>query len=370
MQIAKIRGIAIELHYSTLVIVALVGLSAGQFYLGITEGSASLSDLLFVGFVSGFILLFSILLHELMHSFTAQHYGLTITEIEMYLFGGVSKLHDEPKSPKQEFLIAFVGPLTSILLGAAFFLIRSIGLIQTQTIDIIFWYAGFSNIVLGIFNLLPAYPMDGGRLVRAILWKKRGDLVLATKSAAKAGEFFGGVLIFIGITDVFIFGAVSGIWLVVMGLFLRSAARNSAASTVLMSKLKGITAQDLMSAPFLTVPSNISLEEAKNTYFKRAKLPYLFLENEEGLSGLIFAEDFRKLNPLSLKDLGTLSLAQPLDALKQVSADLEAEKILDMFQDQAVNSTRTSVLVVVSPLTGKPIGLVGPREVDFFLNYG
>jgi hypothetical protein len=285
----------------------------------------------------------------------------------MYLFGGVSKLHDEPKSPKQEFLIAFVGPITSIILGSALFIVRSIGFIQSQAFDAILWYAGLSNIVLGIFNLLPAYPMDGGRLVRAILWKKKGDLVVATKSAARAGEFFGGVLIFFGITDVFVFANVGGIWLVVMGLFLRSAARNSVASTVIMSKLKGFTAQDIMSTPFLPIPSNINLAEAKEQYFRKVKLPYLFLENEDGLSGIIFAEDFSKLNPISFKDLGILSLTNPLDSLTMVNADLDAEKVIELFQEGS--KPKRSVLVVRSPLTGKPIGIIGPRELDFFLNY-
>ncbi len=367
MQIAKIRGIAIKLHYSTLVIVGLVGLSAAQFYLEVSGGAVPLSDLIFVGLSSGMILLFSILLHELMHSFTAQHYGLTITEIEMYLFGGVSKLHEEPKSPKEEFLIAFVGPLTSIMLGIGFFLLRSLDLRLDAAIDAIFWYAGLSNIVLGVFNLLPAYPMDGGRLVRAILWRKRGDLLSATRSAAKAGEFFGGMLIFFGITDVFLTGTIGGIWLVVMGLFLRSAACNSVGATVLMSKLKGITAQDIMSTPFMVVPNNVSLAEVKETYFKRSKMPYLFVENEEGLIGVIFAEDFRSLNPLSLKELGVLTLVQPFGLLSEVNAETEADKIISVFGEQ--NKPRKSVLIVKSPLTGKPIGIIGPRELDFFLNY-
>ncbi len=367
MQIAKIRGIAIKLHYSTLVIVGLVGLSAAQFYSDVSGGAVPLSELVFVGLASGFILLFSILLHELMHSFAAQHYGLTITEIEMYLFGGVSKLHDEPKSPKQEFLIAFVGPLTSIVLGVVFFLLRSLNLSIDASIDAIFWYAGLSNIVLGVFNLLPAYPMDGGRLVRAVLWRKRGDLLSATKSAAKAGEFFGGMLIFFGIMEVFVFAAVDGIWLVVMGLFLRSAARNSVGATIIMSKLRGSTAQDMMSTPFMTIPTNVSLADAKETYFKHSKMPYLFVENEDGLIGVMFAEDYRKLNPMSLKDLGVLTLVQPFNMLSQVSAETDADKILSIFSDQ--DKPRKSVLIVNSPLTGKPIGIIGPRELDFFINY-
>ncbi|MFW9784562.1 MAG: site-2 protease family protein, partial [Candidatus Heimdallarchaeota archaeon] len=248
MKIAKIKGIQIKLHFSTLLIVALVGFYASNFYSALTPG-ASIIEIVAVGIINGIIILLSILLHELSHSIIAQKFGLDVTEIELYLFGGVSKIEEEPRTPKSEALIAIVGPLSSLIMGGlmliGFFLPISIPAFLAVTL----FYSGFSNIGLGIFNLLPAFPIDGGRVLRAFLWNRRKNLISATKSASRVGVGFGYGLMAFGLFQIFTSGLINGIWLMIMGSFLRSTARQSYVQTINEVTLSNIGVKEILSKP-------------------------------------------------------------------------------------------------------------------------
>ena len=227
MKIARIYGIDIKLRISTLLIVGLVGFYAASFYYSLVP-NPPLFDLILVGLVSGFMLLFSILAHELMHSIVAQKYGLKVSEIELYLFGGASKIEEEPKTPKSEMIIAVVGPLTSLVIGGILLLIIflfPIGIYPLLFVPI--FYTGFSNIILGIFNLLPAFPMDGGRVLRAFLWYRRHDIISATKTSSRIGSVFAYGLIGFGFLQMLFYGFLNGLWFVIIGFFLNSQTRQS-----------------------------------------------------------------------------------------------------------------------------------------------
>ncbi|MHA2088583.1 MAG: M50 family metallopeptidase, partial [Promethearchaeota archaeon] len=169
MKIAKIKGIEIRLHLSTLLIIALVGFYAASLYAALIP-NASIIELITVGLINGIIILASILTHELSHSIIAQRNGLEVTEIELHLFGGVSRIEEEPHTPRAEILIAIVGPLSSLLIGIILLVLFYLPLSIPTFLVVTFFYSGISNIGLGIFNLLPAFPIDGGRVLRAFLW--------------------------------------------------------------------------------------------------------------------------------------------------------------------------------------------------------
>ena len=287
MKIARIYGIDIKLRLSTLFIVALVGFYAAIFYGSIVSGP-TLTDLILVGLINGLIILFSVLLHELTHSLVAQRYGLKVTEIEMYIFGGASKIEEEPKTPKSEFVISIVGPLSSLVIGFAFLaglLFNPLSL--SAMLYVTLFYSGITNIGLGIFNLLPAYPMDGGRVLRAALWSRRRDIISATKTAARVGSFFAYGLIAFGLFYTFFIGLFSGFWFIIIGFFLNSQTKQAYLQTRNEMTLARLKAKDMMSLPKLEIPFDTTITDALRYYFIPYKKSYFPVIQGNMIVGII-----------------------------------------------------------------------------------
>ncbi len=295
MNLGKINGIQIKLHFSTILIVALVGFYSATFFLSLAP-EASLIDILLVGIISGMIILFSILIHELFHSIMAQRYGLKVSEIELYLFGGVSKIEEEPKTARSEFIISFVGPLSSLLLGVMFLVFF---IVSPNTLPVwlfaIFLYSGISNIALGFFNLLPAFPMDGGRILRAFLWQRRNNLLSATKTASRVGVFIGYSLMVYGFIQIFVLGVFGGFWLIIMGSFLRKSAKRSYIQTVNEVSLSKINVRDIINPLKLEIPYDILINDALREYFVRYKRTKFPVVKNNKITGMIDIADIKKL---------------------------------------------------------------------------
>lgn len=295
MKLGTISGIVIKLHFSTLLIVGLVGFSAATFFLSQVP-NASLTDIIIVGVLNGIIILVSILIHELFHSITAQRYGLTVSEIELYLFGGVSKILDDPKTPKSEFIISGIGPLSSLVLGIFFF----IALIFTPSsvpawLSTTLFYSGISNIALGFFNLLPAFPMDGGRVLRAYLWRKRNNIISATKTASRIGTFIGYSLMVYGVVQILFLGLLGGFWLIIMGSFLSNAAKKSYIQTVNEVTLSKINIKDIIGARRLGIPFDLPISDAIRDYFMTYRRSFFPVIRGEEITGIIHFEDIKKI---------------------------------------------------------------------------
>ena len=295
MRLGTINGIKIKLHFSTLLLVGLVGFSAVTFFLS-QVSDATLTDIFLVGVLNGIIILVSILIHELFHSLMAQRYGLTVSEIELYLFGGVSKIKDEPRTPKSEFIISGIGPLSSLILGFLFFIALAF---TPSTMPI--WlsttllYSGISNIALGFFNLLPAFPMDGGRVLRAYLWRKRNNILSATKTASRIGTFIGYSLMVYGVVQILFLGSLGGFWLIIMGSFLSNAAKKSYIQTVNEVTLSNINIKDLMGAHKLGIPFDLPISDAIRDYFMTYRRSFFPVIRGEEITGIIHFEDIKKI---------------------------------------------------------------------------
>lgn len=295
MKLAKIYGIEIKLHLSTLIIIGLVGFYASNFYLSLVSG-ASLTELILVGIINGVIILFSILIHELAHSLVAQKYGLKVSEIELYLFGGASKIEEEPRTPKSEMIISVVGPLSSIIIGGVFLsILYYIPFNLSAIILVTLLYSGISNIGLGIFNLLPAFPVDGGRILRAFLWYRKKDIISATKTASRIGSIFAYGIMAYGILQIFLFGFFSGFWLIIIGSFLNNQTKQSYIQTVNEKALSTIHAGEMISMPRLEIPFDISIDAAIQHYFNIYKKPYFPVIRGDNIVGVIHIEDIRKI---------------------------------------------------------------------------
>ncbi|MFX0104439.1 MAG: M50 family metallopeptidase [Candidatus Hodarchaeota archaeon] len=277
-----------------MLIIALVGFYAVSFYLSLVS-SATIIDLIIVGIVNGIILLFSILVHELSHSLMAQRYGLKVSEIELYLFGGVSKIEEEPRTPKSEMIISVIGPLSSLLIGLGLLLIFFLPMNLPTIIAVTLLYSGISNIGLSIFNLLPAFPIDGGRVLRAFLWKRRDNLLSATKTASKVGTYFGYGLMIYGFFQILTVGLFNGIWLILIGSFLNSSAKQSYLQTKNDIILSKISVRDMLSVPNFGIPFDLSLSEAVGEFFIPYKKSFFPVIQGDDIVGIIHIEDIKKI---------------------------------------------------------------------------
>ncbi len=263
----RIAGIRIRLHYSWFLIFLLLLWSLSAGYLpteypgestGVYWGAGLIAVVLFFG---------SLLLHELAHSLVAKAHGMEIPEITLFLFGGVSELREEPDTPGWEFKIAVVGPLMSFALGALFWGIHAALPASTTPIVMgVIAYVGWINLALGVFNLLPGFPLDGGRLLRALLWQRGGSLRRATRQAADVGKALAIGIMVLGGIEVFLGGLLGGVWLLLIGMFLRSSAEAGYQGLVMRSALEHCDVASVMTREPVTVSSETTLQTLIDAY--------------------------------------------------------------------------------------------------------
>ncbi len=237
-------------------------------------------------------LLVSIVLHEFSHPIVARRYGMPIDGITLFIFGGVAEMEDEPPSAKAEFMMAVAGPIASAVLAWLFFQLSSIGagMGVPPTVTGVIVYLAYLNLLLALFNIIPAFPLDGGRVLRSILWGVRKDLEWATRIAMRIGAGFGWVLVFFGIWALFNGNPVGGIWWILIGLFLRAAAHGSYRQMHIREKLKGVPVQSLMDRYPVRIPAGTSLSDLVNRYshgYHHALFPVV---EEERLVGCVDAD--------------------------------------------------------------------------------
>jgi Zn-dependent protease len=212
----------------------------------------------------------SIIFHELCHSLVARRFGLPMKGITLFIFGGVAEMDEEPPSPKAEFFMAIAGPISSILLGVLGYAATTTGEAWLpDPVAGVLEYLTIINFILAGFNLLPAFPLDGGRVLRAALWQWKKNFRWATRIASKLGAFFGAVLIFLGILNVLRGNVISGIWQFMIGLFLRNAARMSYQQVLMRAALAGGTVRQLMNTGPVTAPASLSIKDLVEGYIYR-----------------------------------------------------------------------------------------------------
>jgi len=219
--------------------------------------------------IAGMIgLVFSLIFHELSHSLVARHYGLSIKGITLFIFGGVAEMAEEPKDAKTEFLMAIAGPIASFVLALGFHLLALFGVAQGLPVPLtgVLAYLSFVNLLLGGFNLIPAFPLDGGRMLRAALWYWRGDLRQATRIASGAGKAFGLVLMMLGALNIVTGNFIGGLWWFVIGLFVRGAAEASYQQLLARRQFEGEPVRRFMTHDTIAVPPELSLRSFVEDY--------------------------------------------------------------------------------------------------------
>jgi len=340
--IGKVFGIAIRLHYSWFIVFMLVAWSLSVGYFPGEYPGWGLSVSIIAGVVTSLLFFGSVLAHELMHSVIAKAAGIPIRGITLFIFGGVSQMGQEPKNPRDEFRIAIAGPLTSLVLGCIFLAIWFFLKGLPETITAIAHWLGWINIFLAGFNLVPGFPLDGGRVLRSLLWWRSQNLRKATKIASNVGRAVGYVFILAGIWIIFQGNWFNGIWLALIGWFLENAAVSSYKQLDLLEKLKMHKVVEAMTTDCPVVPPETTIErliQGNILVLGRRCFPVV---NDNGILGLVTIHDI-KLVPREQWTTRTVREAMtPLNKLKTVGPEEDLATVMQILAEENINQ----VLVV------------------------
>lgn len=341
-RIGSLLGIDIHLDASVFIIFALVVwiLGGNIFPAWHPDWSTGLAWL--TGLGAGILFFVSLLLHEMAHSLMARHYGIAVPRITLFLFGGVSEMQREPTTPKTEFLVAIVGPGMSLALGMLFSTLadalapagfadllmkdQAAALASLSPLTTLLFWLGPVNLILAVFNLVPGFPLDGGRVLRAALWWLTNDLDRATRSAAGAGRLFGWLLMVLGAFQALSGSMIQGLWLVLIGWFLSSAASSSYSQLMMRRTLQGSRVGDVMRTHFETVDGETSVAQFIDEYLLKSNQrlwPVTAAGRLVGFAGLETIQDIDPDKRASLRvhdvmrtDLEALTLPVNADAMK------------------------------------------------------
>ena len=283
-----VRGIRIAVDWSWFIVLFLVIFWLSDFYGEVLGQSSSSTQAYALAVASAIGFFGSILLHELGHAYFARREGIGISSIQLWIFGGVARMEKESESPAAEFKVAIGGPLVTLAIvlvfSAAGILAAGAGnfkdaMLVEGTADtsgvlaMVAWLASINLLVL-VFNLLPAFPMDGGRIARAIAWWRTGDRASATRFAATLGQVFAYLFIGAGIFLVFTGDVISGVWLALIGMVINGSARAASMQTAITSRIEGVRVSDVMDREPVAIPEELSVERALDEYFLRYRWPW------------------------------------------------------------------------------------------------
>ncbi len=337
LRIGKIFGIDIYIHISWVIILVLLTWSLAVGWFPVLYHGFSAVTYWVLGFIAAVLLFVSVLLHELAHSVVARARGLPVKNITLFIFGGVSNIEKEPGSPGVEFQMAVVGPLTSLLIGVLAFVLFFLLGQYSSALAAILWYLGLANILLGIFNLIPGFPLDGGRVLRSIVWKIDGNLRRATRIVTVVGQIIAYLFILVGIWLFFVGYFIDGLWLGFIGWFLLSSAQSANSEVMLQSVFRGVTVSEVMNTAPTTVPANISLQKLVDEYFLPLGLRSAFVIQGDRLAGLITLSDIRHV-PREEWGQTPVGLAMiPRDRLHIVSPQQSLNDVLPLMAGRDVN---------------------------------
>jgi Zn-dependent protease/CBS domain-containing protein len=264
----KVAGIQISFDYSWLIVFAVVlfALSEGYFpryYPGHYSQTYWLA-----GAVATLFFFASVVVHELAHSLVAIRSGIDISEITLFIFGGVSKITEEPKDPVTELKVAIVGPLSSFALALIFWVVKGLfSELHLVLITGIFNYLAWINLALGIFNLIPGFPLDGGRVFRALYWWKTGSLTRATRLAADLGKGFAVALMVLGGLQIFLGDLIGGLWFIFIGMFLRGMSQRGYEEVIIRKSLENVPVREIMTREVVSVPPDLTVSHLVHDYF-------------------------------------------------------------------------------------------------------
>jgi Zn-dependent protease/CBS domain-containing protein len=339
LQIFTIKKIPIKLHFTLIIVFFLISWTLATGFMPHYYPTLTTSQYWIMGVIGAIILFVSILLHELSHSLLSIRYGIHVNQIILFIFGGISDMKDETKEFKKEFKIAMVGPLTSYALSGLFWILfilvsflndnqQSIGN-SLSSVEGILLYSSMVNLIIGSFNLIPAFPLDGGRMLRAGLTKWKNDFDLATGIASKIGIAISFGIIGLGFIAIVKGSFLSGFWLIIIGWFINSGAQTYLDQNELSTRVKGIKLREIMNINFIAVNPDLKLSELIRDYFNVYwKSAFPVINDDKRLVGMITTDAISKKNRIENEDKKVSEMMIPVSELIVMSPDKEVNDAL------------------------------------------
>lgn len=334
IRLGRIAGIRIGLHYSWFLIALLITLSLGSYFHSISSewGRAAVWSTAVLTSVFFFI---TLLLHELAHSLVAKSSGLRVESITLFALGGVSQIESEAPNARSEFWIAVAGPLTSLAIGLILVILAKAsgwapGAPPLTPLTAVLLWLGYINVALAVFNMVPGYPLDGGRVLRAIAWGITHNPDRSTRIAAAAGQALALIFILLGLLRFFAGASLGGLWLAFIGWFLLEASRSSYLQVGLMEALRGRRVTELMDHHCTTVRASLSLQDFVDEYLLRGQRCFVVVHGDN-IVGLITPHEIQKVSRDLWPHTCVQRVMQPLRQLRTVTPDtpvLEAFEII------------------------------------------
>lgn len=341
IKLGHIFGIEIGLHYSWLIIAFLISLSlVGHFQLHNPAWGPIV--IWATAIVTAALFFATIVVHELSHAMVAKSRGLPVRSITLFALGGVAEIEKDAPDAKTEFWMGIIGPITSLVIGAVCLAaLYAFGWAppefpKTPLLAMLMWL-GYINIMLGVFNLIPGFPLDGGRVLRAIAWWITGDANRATTIAARLGQVVAFGFIILGVFRFFNGAGIGGLWIAFIGWFLLSASRESYAQVAISDALRGVRVRDVMTRDYPTIDSHSNLQTLVDEYFLRTGRRCLFVTENGRVTGLITPHEAREVERTRWPYTTVDEVMRPLGQLKTVSPDTEILKALETMGPEDLN---------------------------------
>ena len=355
-QVARIAGIGIEIHPSWLLILALVSYTLADGWFPQQYEHWSTAAYWSVGIAAAILLFVTVLVHELAHAFVAIRRGLPVPRITLFIFGGVSHMARQPRTAGEEFQIAAAGPATSVVIsvltGAAAWLLGG----ANEKADGILWYLASVNLLLGLFNIVPGFPLDGGRVLRSIVWKRTSSFRQATRVAGGVGELVGYGLMMLGIFFLLSGFVFDGVWFLFIGWFLLGAARGETQNMQLEAILARVTAGDVMHTDLPTVRPGDSIQRVVDDHMIGRGERALVVANDGAVLGLVDVHNVHHAPRDSWAHTPVQAVMTPREKVVTVTVGTKALDVLMLLVEKGLE--QVPVLD-----EGRMVGLITRREL-------
>jgi Zn-dependent protease/predicted transcriptional regulator len=341
IKLGRIAGIEIGLHYSWFIIALLIVLSLAQHFRAVDPGWAGALTWT-AALITGALFFVALLLHELAHSLVAKARGLRVRAITLFALGGVSQIESEAADAKSEFWIAIAGPITSVVIGGVLLVTARLtgwrpASEPTSPAGAVLVWLGYINIMLAAFNMVPGYPLDGGRVLRAVFWWMTRSADRATRLAAQVGQVVAFLFIAYGLFRFFVGANFGGLWLSFIGWFLLDASRSSYVQTEMIASLRDRRVADIMDRDYAAVEGHLSLQDFVNEYVLRTGRRCFVVTQNGRVAGLITPHEVKQIERSDWASRSVQSAMRPLEKIQAVTPDMPAIKALELMTRADIN---------------------------------
>ncbi|MDH2900658.1 MAG: site-2 protease family protein [archaeon] len=362
IKLGSIYGIPLYLDYSWFIILALIIFTVGFGVMPSQYPHLPYAEYLLLGVLSAILLFVSIVVHELAHSIIAKRNGLMIGRITLYLLGGVSEMTEEPPNPSLELRMSAAGPITSLAIAGASYVawIASTSVKASVIIQGPLYYSALFNLIVAGFNLIPAFPMDGGRVLRSIVWRLNGDMIRSTKVASNVGRIFAYLMMFGGILLAFLYPGYffDGIWLVLIGWFISSGAQHEYKQVQMMRDVADLKARDMMTRNVDRVPEDITLTDLSSQFLQRKHNGFPVMRGDE-LIGCVTMHDLRGTKRELWDSTRVTGIMTPKEKLVTVKETDHAKKALSLMGSNQIGR----IFVLSDDMSGRLVGIITRTDV-------